>query len=307
MSDSQTGPASEAVPRDGGQRWTVLELLRWTTDHFTSKGIDTARLDAEILLAHALGSSRMQLYVDFEKPIEAPERASFRELVQQRASLRIPVSQLVGEKEFWSLPLRVTADVLTPRPDTETLVQAALDRMTPDDARWRVCDIGTGSGAIALALAQERPNAHIVATDISEAALKVAASNAESLQLSERVKFVEGDLFGPLDGEEPFDLIVSNPPYLARAEAEMLAPELRHEPDEALFGGEDGLEVLRPLVAGASGELKPGGHLLVEIDPEQADAVAAQCRDAGLEEIAPLRDLTGQIRVIAARVIERGR
>ncbi len=163
-----------------------------------------------------------------------------------------------------------------------------------------------GSGAIALALAKERPNTHILATDISEPALKVAASNAESLQLSERVRFVEGNLFGPLGEEEPFDLIVSNPPYLARAEAGSLPPELRHEPDEALFGGEDGLEVLRPLVAGARGELKPGGHLLVEIDPGQLDAVAAQCRDAGFEEIVPLRDLSERVRVVAARAMGRG-
>jgi len=288
------------------QPWTVLELLRWTTEHFESKGIDTARLDAEILLAHALESSRMQLYVDFEKPVEAPERSRFRELVRQRAADRIPVSQLLGEKEFWSLALRVTSDVLTPRPDTETLVQGALDRSMPADSPWRIADIGTGSGAIALALATERPNAHIVATDISSAALKVAASNAESLQLSERVRFVEGDLFGPLCEDEPFDLIVSNPPYLARAEAASLPPELRHEPDEALFGGEDGLEVLRPLVAGARGELKPGGHLLVEIDPGQLDAVVAQCRDAGFEEIVPLRDLSERVRVVAARAMGRG-
>ena len=299
MSDSQ---APAPAKPDDRQRWTVLELLRWTTDHFTSRGIETARLDAEILLALALGTSRMQLYVDFEKPVEAAERSRFRELVRRRANERIPVSQLVGEKEFWSLPLRVTSDVLTPRPDTETLVQAALDRMQPADGAWRVCDIGTGSGAIALALAQERPNAHILATDISSAALKVASENAESLQLSERVRFAEGSLFEPLEGEDPFDLVVSNPPYLARAGAEALPPELRHEPDEALFGGEDGLEVLRPLVAGAMNELKPGGSLLVEIDPAQEPDVVALCRDAGLERVVPLRDLSGQVRVVAAGV-----
>ena len=295
-----TPPSTTPAAGSGQQRWTVLELLRWTTDHFASKGIDTARLDAEILLAHALGTSRMQLYVDFEKPVLPEERAAYRELVQRRGTERIPVSLLLGEKEFWSLRFRVTPDVLTPRPDTETLVQGALDRIPDRDAAWRVCDIGTGSGAIALAIASERPNAHVVATDISEAALKVAASNAEELQLSERVRFAQGNLLGPLDGEEPFDLVVSNPPYLARAEAEGLPPELRHEPDAALFAGEDGLEVLRPLVAGARGVLKPGGHLLVELDPRQAEAVAAQCREAGFGEIVALRDLAGDQRVIAA-------
>ena len=296
-----TGPSTpEAAPVAGERRWSVLELLRWTADHFASKGIDTARLDAEILLAHALGASRMQLYVDFEKPVQPDERARFRELVQQRANQRVPVSQLLGEKEFWSLPFRITKDVLTPRPDSETLVQGALDRIPEPEASWRVSDIGTGSGAIGLAIASERPNALVLATDISEAALKVAASNAERMQLSERVRFVQGNLFEALEGEEPFDLVVSNPPYLARAEASSLPPELRHEPDEALFGGEDGFEVLRPLVAGAREVVKPGGHLLVEIDPEQADAVLAQCREAGFSEIAPQRDLAGRIRVIAA-------
>jgi len=297
-------PATTPPPAaPGGERgWTVLELLRWTTDHLASKGVDTARLDAEILLANALGESRMQLYLDFEKPVLPAERAVFRELVRRRASERVPVSQLLGEKEFWSLTFRVTSDVLTPRPDTETLVQGALDRMPETERSWRIADIGTGSGAIGLALLSERPNAHAVATDISQAALKVAASNAEALQLSERVSFVQGSLFEPLDGEESFDLVVSNPPYLALREAESLPPELRHEPAEALFAGGDGLEVLRPLVAGARGVLKPGGCLLVEIGPDQADAVAAQCREAGLDQITCLRDLAGRKRAIAARV-----
>ena len=301
MSGLTTPPPAAPVAPDDERRRTVLELLRWTTEHFTGKGIETARLDAEILLSHVLGTGRMQLYVDFEKPVQADERASFRELVRRRGGDRIPVSQLLGRKEFWSLSLQVTSDVLTPRPDSETLVQGALDRMAEPAKAWRVSDIGTGSGAIALAIAMERPNTHVIATDISEAALKVAASTAEALQLTERVRFVQGSLFEPLDGEEPFDLVVSNPPYLARADAGSLPPELRHEPDEALFGGEDGFEVLRPLVAGAREVLTPGGSLLVEIDPEQADAVAVQCRDAGLGEVAFLRDLAGRIRVIAAR------
>ncbi len=301
MSGPTTPPPVVPTARGDERRWTVLELLRWTTEHFASKGIETARLDAEILLAHVLETGRMQLYVEFEKPVQADERARFRDLVRRRGGDRIPVSQLVGRKEFWSLDLQVTCDVLTPRPDSETLVQGALDRLPEAGKDWRVCDIGTGSGAIALAIAMERPNSYVLATDISEAALKVAASNAETLQLSERVRFVQGSLFEPLDGEEPFDLVVSNPPYLARADAGSLPPELRHEPDEALFGGEDGLEVLRPLVDGAREGLTPGGFLLVEIDPEQAEAVATRCRDAGFGEVALLRDLAGRIRVIAAR------
>lgn len=295
--------APAAAARTGEKSWTVLELLRWTTSHFQDKGIETARLDAEILLAHALGTNRMQLYVDFEKPVSPTDRAIFRELVRKRSGQRIPVSLLLGKKEFWSLAIQVTGDVLTPRPETETLVQAAVDRMPQKDGLYSILDIGTGSGAIALALASERPGSHVVATDISEAALKVAASNAEQLQLSERVRFVQGSLFEPLagSGEGPFDVVVSNPPYIARSEAESLPPELRHEPDGALFGGEDGLEVLRPLVAGAREVLKPGGSLLVEIDPKQAEAVAAMCGEAGLGEVGFLRDLSGDIRAIAAR------
>jgi release factor glutamine methyltransferase len=299
-----TPPATPAsAPAPGEKGWTVLELLRWTTSHFEEKGIETARLDAEILLAHALGVGRMQLYVDFEKPVLPEERGIFRELVRKRSGERIPVSILLGEKEFWSLAFQVTRDVLTPRPETEVLVQEAVDRLPEKDGEYAILDIGTGSGAIALALASERPKAHVLATDISEAALKVAASNAELLHLSERVRFVQGNLFEPVEGagEGPFDVVVSNPPYIARSEAETLPPELRHEPDGALFGGEDGLEVLRPLVAGATEVLKTGGSLLVEIDPKQAEAVAAMCSEAGLTEIAFLRDLSTAVRAIAAR------
>ena len=285
----------------GERRWTVLELLRWTTGHFEAKGIEGARLDAEVLLGHALGASRVQLYVDFEKPVLPEELDQFRELVRKRGGQRIPVSQLVGRKEFWSLELRVTPDVLTPRPDTETLVLAALDRLGEVNDPRSVLDIGTGSGAIALAIASERPAARVVATDIYEPALKVAAENAELLRLSERVRFAQGSLFEPLGEERGFDLVVSNPPYLARRDAASLPPELRHEPDEALFGGEDGLAVLAPLVEGASGVLVPGGHLLVEIDPQQAVAVVGRCRAAGLAEVEVIRDLAGRERVVAAR------
>lgn len=280
--------------------WTVLELLRWTTGHFVSKGIETARLDAECLLAHALGASRLSLYVDFEKPVEAAEREAFRELVRRRASDRVPVSQLLGVREFWSLPLRVTADVLTPRPDTETLVAAILDRLPDSAAPYRVLDIGTGSGAIALALATERQKAHVTATDISPAALQIAAENADKLRVSERVRFVEGDLFEPVSGER-FDAVVSNPPYLARAESASLPPELAYEPEVALFGGEDGLSVLRPLVARAGDALQPGGWLAVEIDPRQAGTVRHACEAAGLRNVEVLRDLARRERVVVAQ------
>lgn len=280
--------------------WTVLELLQWTQKFFADHGIETARLDAEILLAFALDTQRLELYVDFDKPVMGPERARFRELVRRRGSERVPVSQLVGSKEFWSLPLEVTRDVLTPRPDTETLVEAALERMPAVEGEHRILDLGTGSGAIALALAKERPKARVTATDISTAALQIAARNAELLQMSERIRLLEGSLFEPV-AKERFDLVASNPPYLARSEAHVLAPELAHEPETALFGGEDGFEVLRSLVAGAPEHIEPGGWLLVEIGEGQQAAVEGFCGEAGMVDIAALRDLAGHVRVIAAR------
>ena len=278
--------------------WTVLSLLQWTTEHFASKGIESARLDAECLLAHALGTQRLQLYVDFEKPVSEAERARFRDLVKRRGGDRVPVAHLLGRKEFWSLDFEVGPDVLTPRPETETLVQVGLDLLAPGEAR--VLDVCTGSGCVALALASERPGARLVATDVSEAALAVAARNAEALGLAERVAFARGPLFEPV-GEERFDLVVSNPPYVAESLRPQLAPELRHEPQEALFAGPDGLAVLRDLVSGVPARLTPGGAFAAELSPEQAETVAGWCREAGLLDVTLHRDLAGRPRVVAAR------
>jgi release factor glutamine methyltransferase len=283
--------------------WTVLALLRWTTQYFGAQGIETPRLDAECLLAHALGSDRLRLYLDFDKPVHADERAVFRELVRRRASERVPVSQLTGRREFWSLPLQVTRDVLIPRPETETLVRVGLALLADlDGERW-ILDLGTGSGAVALALAREREKARVLATDISKAALEVAGRNARALGLSARVEFAEGPLFEPARGRR-FDLLVSNPPYLAEPEAKQLAPELAHEPSEALFAGPDGFAVLRPLITQAPEYLRPGGALAVEIAPPQAATVAGWCAAAGLERVAVERDLAGRPRVVSARAAE---
>jgi release factor glutamine methyltransferase len=287
------GPAAEKT-------WTVLELLRWTTSHFEKHGIDSPRLDAECLLAHALEVDRLRLYLDFEKPVRAEERARFRELVRKRASERVPVSLLLGEKEFWSLTLKVTSDVLTPRPDTETLVEAALARLPDPEGEYRILDVGTGSGAIALALAKERPRAQVTATDISASALQIARLNADELHIGDAVQFREGSLLEPVRGER-FDLIVSNPPYLARSAAGDLAPELAHEPELALFGGDDGYAVLRPLVSGVAEALRPGGSVAIEADSGQVDVIAGWYAEAGLIEGEMLRDLAGRPRVVAAR------
>jgi release factor glutamine methyltransferase len=282
------------------KRWTVLELLKWTADYFKQKGIDTARLDAEILLAHALGSDRLRLYLDFEKPIEPGERARFRELVKRRADERVPVAYLTGVREFWSLPLAVTPDVLVPRPETETLVEAVLAELPDVEAELTAFDLGTGSGAIALALAKERPKLRVVAGDVSPAALAVAARNAESLGLADRVRCAAGDGFAPVSGQR-FDAVVSNPPYVAEAEAGTLAPELAHEPRGALFAGADGTALLRRIAQEAPRYLVPGGLLALELAPAQADEVTQWLARCGFEGAKQHRDLGGRPRVVTAR------
>ncbi len=294
-----SGPTHAGASGDD-RVWTVLDLLKWTTDHFATQGIDTPRLDAELLLAHALGLRRLELYLRYEEPVAAEARAHYRELVVQRAGERMPVALLLGEKEFWSLPFKVTENVLTPRPDTETLVEAALARLPDAERAYSVLDLGTGSGAIALALAHEKPLARITATDLSPLALEVARQNAEALGAGESVRFLEGDLFEPVR-DELFDLIVSNPPYLARASAQALAPELAHEPEQALFGGDDGYAVLGRLTEQVRPMLEAGGWFLVELDPGQAATVIGWLEAAGLGEATILKDLAGRSRVVAVQ------
>lgn len=300
MSAGAASPGTTA-PGSAERTWTVLELLRWTTQHFAGRGIETARLDAECLLAHALGCDRLRLYLDFEKPVEREERARFRALVKRRAGERVPVSQLVGRREFWSLSLVVNGDVLTPRPETETLVQAALALAPDREAELRVLDVGTGTGAIALALAVERPKAEILATDVSPAALAVARENVERLGLGDRVRLREGDLLAPVAGAR-FDLLVSNPPYVAERDAATLPPELAHEPRGALFAGPDGTDLLRRLVDGAPAVLRAGGALALECGPEQAERVGGWMREAGFAAVRVERDLAGRPRVVTGRL-----
>jgi release factor glutamine methyltransferase len=295
-----SAPGSRPPQAPAAERsWTVLELLRWTTDHFAARGIAGPRLDAECLLAHALGVPRLRLYLDFEKPVLASERAVFRELVRRRASERVPVSLLIGEREFWSLPIRVSQAVLTPRPETETLVSVALDHL-PEGKPLRVLEIGTGSGAVALALAKERPEIALTATDISQEALKVAQENAERLDLAGRIRWLQGDVLDPVEGES-FDLVVSNPPYVAEGERAALPPELAYEPDLALFGGEDGTHLLRRIALGVGRVLAVGGWLALEHGPTQGAVVAGFCREAGLVGITTRRDLAERPRVTSAQ------
>jgi len=293
---------TDATPNPANARtWTVLELLTWTKQHFASRGIETAQLDAECLLAHVLDVERLKLFLDFAAPVSSADRGVFRELVRRRANERVPVAQLTGHKEFWSLPFKITPDVLVPRPDTETLVAAVLDRLPAGDLALRLLDVGTGSGAVALAIAHERPTAHLVATDISEAALQIARENADVNGVSDRVEWRLGPLFDPVAGQY-FDWIVSNPPYVAENQRSTLPPELAHEPEQALFSGEDGTTMLAELIARAPELLRPGGGLAVELAPEQADSVTEWCSVAGFVDVRTHRDLSRRVRVVSAEL-----
>jgi release factor glutamine methyltransferase len=279
--------------------WTVLELIRWTAEHFASRGIESPRLDAECLLAHALGRTRLELYLDFEKPVAEAERSPFRELVRRRADERVPVALLIGRKEFWSLDFEVGPDVLVPRPETETLVELALRRVTSPEAELGVLDLGTGSGAIAVALATELPKARITATDVSPGALEVAQRNAETHGVSDRIRFLEGDGFAPVAGER-FDLVLCNPPYVAERDEARLAPELRHEPRAALFSGPDGTELLGRLAAQVGSRLADAGFAAFEVGVDQSGWFAAQLAEAGFAAVSVHRDATGRPRVVSA-------
>ncbi len=278
------------------ESWTVLKLLRWTADYFAGRGIDSPRLDAELLLAETLKLDRVGLYLNFERPLQADELTVYREKVRRRAG-REPLAYILGRTEFWSLPLRVTPDVLIPRPDTELLVEQALARV---DGTARVLDVGTGSGALAIALAHERPDWTVTAVDLSPQALKVAAGNARDNGVAERITLVEGNLIALPSG--PFELIVANPPYIPTGELAELMPEVcDYEPHLALDGGACGLDAYRALAGQATSVLAPGGWLLVEVGMGQAPAVQALFATAGLTELYNALDLAGIERVVGGR------
>ncbi len=294
------GQASDARERV----WTVAQVLTWTAQRFAEQGIASARLDAELLLAQVLGTDRVGLYVDAHKPLTAEERAAYRRLVQRRLRGE-PVAYLLGHKEFWSLDLLVDRRVLVPRPETELLVSESLERLEDlrRQGRWPplLVDLGTGSGAIALALASEQPEARVVATDLSADALAVARRNAERLGLV--VEFRLGDLFDPLvDLAGQVDLLVSNPPYVAEGSADLERAVLDYEPKLALLAGPNGLAVLLPLLRGAPDILRPGGWLLAEFGPGQEETLLREAEAMGCwADPEAVRDLAGRPRCLRAR------
>lgn len=278
---------------------TVLEIIKRSTEFLDRHGVESPRLNAELLIGHALGLKRMQLYLQFERPLTEAELANLRPLIKRRGE-REPLQYILGTADFAGLTLKVDRRALIPRPETELLVEIA--RTACSAAPARVLDLGTGSGAIALVLAGHFPGAAVVATDVSDAALALARENAGALGLVDRVQWVRSDWFAGLPAElPPFDLIVSNPPYLAEAEVAETEPEVRnHEPRGALTSGPDGLEAIAVIVREAKGRLVPGGRLLLETGIAQHARILALAREAGYAAAESRPDLTGRDRFILA-------
>lgn len=282
--------------------WTVGRLLTWTTEFLRGKGSESPRLDAEVLLAHARGCQRIELYTAFEEEPTHEIRTAFRELVNRRAR-GAPVAYLVGRREFFSMMFEVTPDVLIPRPETESLVVRAIDlAKTMGSEPLHIADVGTGSGAIAVAVAKHVKNAHVAAIDISPTALEVAKRNAEKHGVTERVEFVESDLFAVLPNAAKFDLVLSNPPYVVTSDIPNLAPDVRDfEPHLALDGGAHGIQVIERLIPQAAERLNSAGWLLIEVGADNAKRVEDLVEVNGNFEIAEtLKDAAGLPRVVQA-------
>lgn len=279
--------------------WTIRRLLQWTTDYFRSHGIASPRLDAELLLSTSLHSTRLDLYLDPDRPVDDRERAVFREFVRKRAN-RTPIAYLIGTKDFYSISIEVTPDVLIPRPETETLIDSVLTALKsiPEP---RIADLGTGSGCITAALALQRTDAVCIAIDRSSVALQIAARNFERLGISNRVSLREGNWLDALTPDEmqSMDAIVSNPPYIPTKIIPTLAPEIAcHEPHIALDGGISGLDPYHQITAQAHRFLRSGGILAVEIGNEQGSAVYEMFEKNNYKEISIVKDLAEHDRIV---------
>lgn len=283
--------------------WTIGRLLTWTTDYLKQHGADSPRLDAEVLLAHVRGCPRIQLYANFEEVASDDLRTAFRELVKKRAE-GMPVAYLVGKREFFSLDFKVTPDVLIPRPETEHVVMALLDRIKERGGEAAdVCDMCVGSGCIAVAVAKHAPTVRMTAVDISPAALVIARENAATNGASDRIEFVESDLFAAIPAEKQFDFIASNPPYISSEDCDALPGTIRdYEPRLAIDAGKKGMDVAERLVPQAAEHLRPGGFLIMEISPmirQEVYDLVANCGPFEAPEV--IRDLAGQARVVVGK------
>lgn len=278
--------------------WTIGSLLKWTQNYFTSKSIESARLDAEVLLSYLLQKERIYLYVHFDEPLEDDELARFRNLVKKRAA-RVPVAYLTGQKEFMGINFKVNKNVLVPRPETELLVETAVKYLPAEEAA-NFADIGTGSGAIAISLAKLRPNLSCCAVDISKEALEQAEENASLQTVSDKIEFFQGDLLEPLKNKsEYFTAILSNPPYIPQTDMAGLQPEVReYEPRGALTDEGDGLSFYRRLLADSKNLLTDNGFLACEIGINQASDIKKISKENNWGKFGILKDLAGIERVI---------
>ena len=278
---------------------TVLDILQKTTDFFSGKGVESARLNAELIVGHALGLKRMQLYLQFERLLTEPELERIRPLVRRRGQ-REPLAYVLGTAEFCGLTLKADRRALVPRPETERLVELLQERCTPAPAR--VLDLGTGSGCIALALAAAWPGAEVVAVDASDDALALARENGEATGLAARVQWLKSDWFSAVPVDARFDLIVSNPPYLTAEETAAAEPEVRtYEPAAALTAAESGMADLRKIIAEAPRFLAPGGWLAMETGIAQHAELLVDLAKAGLRDGESVKDLAERDRFVFAR------
>ena len=277
---------------------TVLEIIKKTTEFFAGKGIETPRLDAELLVGHALGLERMQLYLQFERPLTEAELERLRGLVRRRGQ-REPLQYIVGQVGWHSLKLKVDRRALIPRPETELLIELVREKVS--EAPRRILDLGTGTGALALGLAKLYPEAEVLAVDFSEEALALARENGAVLGLETRVQFLRSDWFGAVTNDAVFDLIVANPPYLSQTEVDAAAPEVRtFEPISALVAADEGVADLRRIVSEAPRYLATGGLLAVETGIAHHAEVQRLCAEAGFVRSESHRDLTGRDRFVLA-------
>lgn len=278
---------------------TVLEIIRRTTEFLASRGVESPRLSAEHLVGHALGLNRMRLYLEFERPLTEPELVCIRPLVKRR-SQREPLQHILGEVDFAGVRLKVDRRALIPRPETELLVEVVASWAVENPPVARIADLGTGTGAIALGLAERLPSVTVLAVDREDAALTLARENGAARSCGARVEFVRSDWFTAMPAA-PYDIIVSNPPYLSEAELVDVAPEVRDfEPRSALVAAEDGLGDLLKIIAGAGEHLRRGGLLALETGPSQHAALIAAATAAGYSKVEPRRDLAGRDRFILA-------
>jgi release factor glutamine methyltransferase len=277
--------------------WTIGSLVKWAVEDFRARGIENPRLDAELLVAHALKIDRMRVILDGARPLADAELSSLRDLVKRRRSFE-PIAYLRGEREFYGLRFRVDRRVLVPRPDTETLVDVALKRSNHVSMSMRQLDLCTGSGCVAVAMARQRPTSQVSASDLSADALVVARDNALRLG-AYNVAFYMGDLFAPFAGRR-FDVVTANPPYIPTADLATLMPDVRdHEPRLALDGGADGLDLVRRIVAEATEHLEVGGLLAIEIGAGEAPATAALLTEHGFTDVRADRDMARIERVVS--------